>query len=90
MFDRISDAAEKLASNVSRRAFLGRLGRGAMVTASLLAGMFALTGKAWAFPARCCLCSGSCYKVNPNQVFCPMSRCQVVYCHLYPNVCPQT
>ncbi len=48
MFEKISDAAEKVASNVSRRAFLGRLGQGALITAGVLGGMHLLAGKAQA------------------------------------------
>jgi hypothetical protein len=48
MFDKISDAAEKVATNVSRRAFLGRLGQGALITAGVLGGMHLLAGKAQA------------------------------------------
>jgi hypothetical protein len=46
MFDRISETAEKLATNVSRRAFLGRLGRGAAAVAAVAGGMLAFAGKA--------------------------------------------
>ncbi len=41
MFDRLGDAAERLATNVSRRAFLGRLGQAALGTAGVLAGVLA-------------------------------------------------
>lgn len=46
MFDKIGQAAEKLAVNVSRRAFLGRLGQGAMAVAGVLAGLAALPEEA--------------------------------------------
>jgi len=41
MFDRVSQAAEKLATNVSRREVMGQLGRGALVLAGVLAGICA-------------------------------------------------
>jgi hypothetical protein len=69
MFDKISDAAEKLASNVSRRGFLGSVGRWAGATALAMAGVLTVAGTA---PANqkytCChYCwSGSV----PNDVMC--------------------
>ena len=49
MFDKVSQAAEKLATHVSRRDFLGRLGKGALVVAGVLGGMLAIGGTAEAF-----------------------------------------
>ncbi len=43
MFDKFSDVAEKLATSVSRRAFLGRLGQGALATVGALTGFLVLT-----------------------------------------------
>jgi hypothetical protein len=51
MFDRVTQAAEKLATNVSRRAFLGRLGQGALAVVGVAAGMLAFGGEARA--AKC-------------------------------------
>ena len=48
MFDKVSQAAEKLATNVSRRAFLGRLGQGALITAGVLGATLAFPGLAQA------------------------------------------
>jgi hypothetical protein len=45
MFDKVSQAAEKLATNVSRRAFFGRVGRGALVVAGVLGATLALPGQ---------------------------------------------
>ncbi len=45
MFDKVSQAAEKLATNVSRRAFLGRLGQAALAVAGVL-------GATLAFPSQ--------------------------------------
>jgi hypothetical protein len=42
MFDRVSEAAEKLATNVSRLAFFGRLGQGALGLAAVIGGVLAL------------------------------------------------
>ncbi len=59
MFDRISDAAERLAGKVSRRHFLGSLGRCAGAAAVAVAGLLVLGGDAKAAPwkTRCCVYS---------------------------------
>jgi hypothetical protein len=44
MFDKVSQVAEKVATNVSRRAFLGRLGQGALVLAGAMGAMLAFPG----------------------------------------------
>jgi hypothetical protein len=78
MFDKISEAAERVATNVSRRAFLGRLGKGALATAGVLGGVLAFASEAKAgtctqpwhcqFGAICCC--GQC--VYPRRGFrCP-------------------
>jgi hypothetical protein len=41
MFDRVSQAAEKLATNVSRREFMGGLGKGALALAGAMGAMLA-------------------------------------------------
>jgi hypothetical protein len=74
MFEKFGQAAEKVAINVSRRAFLGRLGQGALATAGVLAGMLAISGKALArncprgakVCGRLCCPAGSycCYVAN--------------------------
>ena len=42
MFDKVSQVAEQMATNASRREFLGRFGRGAMTAAAALGGILAL------------------------------------------------
>ena len=59
MFERVGSFAERMATGVSRRAFLGRLGKGALATAGVVAGMFALGGEAKAI-----------YFCPPPQSFC--------------------
>ena len=44
MFDKVSQAAEKLATHVSRRDFLGRVGRGALVFAGAMGALLAFPG----------------------------------------------
>jgi hypothetical protein len=41
MFDKIGDAAERLATNVSRRNFLGWAGKSALALAGAVAGLLA-------------------------------------------------
>jgi hypothetical protein len=42
MFEKLSQAAERLATRASRRGFLGRLGKGALALAGALGGVLAL------------------------------------------------
>ena len=42
MFDKVSQMAEQAATGISRREFLGKLGRGAMVAAATVGGILAL------------------------------------------------
>ena len=56
MFDKVSQAAEQVAINVSRRAFMGRLGQGALATAGVLGTMLVFGGKAGA-TGPCAYCS---------------------------------
>jgi len=62
MFDRVSQAAEKLATNVSRREVMGQLGRGALVLAGVLAGICASPRIAQAGKKghSCCYGAGGC------------------------------
>jgi hypothetical protein len=48
MFDKVSRAAEKLATNVSRRRFLGRMGQAALSVAGAIGASLALPGLAQA------------------------------------------
>jgi hypothetical protein len=92
MFDRVSEAAEKLATNISRRAFMGRLGKGALGLAAVLGGIVALPGQAEAGSNKCCICTSSpggstCFKTSKP---CRGSGgCAEVKCSDYPNLCPQ-
>ena len=46
MFEKVFDIAERAATNVSRRQFLGGFGRGAMTAAAGLGGLLVLAGNA--------------------------------------------
>ena len=48
MLEKVSQFAEQAATNVSRRQFLGRLGKGAGITAAALGGMLIHSTPAWA------------------------------------------
>jgi hypothetical protein len=52
MFEKFGDAAERMAQSASRRAFLGRLGRGAMGVSMALGGL--LASASWAQADRPC------------------------------------
>jgi hypothetical protein len=68
MFDRVSEAAEKLATNVSRRAFMGRLGKGALTLAGAVGAFLAIPGLVQAGGKGCACQSGSfcCLYTCPN------------------------
>jgi hypothetical protein len=53
MFDRVGSLAERVATDVSRRAFLGRLGQSALVLAGIAGSLLILPEKAWAKQSRC-------------------------------------
>ncbi len=83
MFDKVSQAAEKLATNVSRRAFLGGLGEGALTVAGVVGGMLAFGSVAWADPPYnpcpdpyhfCDLCN-ACILGGANGALCNHAGC---------------
>jgi hypothetical protein len=88
MFDKIGRLAEHAASNisVSRRGFLGRLGKAALGAAGVVGGLSTLTGRAQARGKNLYLCEyrdksvRGCIGcgVNPLQICgggCPTFRC---------------
>ena len=66
MFEKVSQMAEQVATTVSRRQFLGRSGRAAMVLAAALGGLLALPSAAEAAGNRCCCATRSCYHKDPH------------------------
>jgi hypothetical protein len=60
MFEKVSQAAERAAVGVSRREWLGLLGRGAFVAAATAAGVLASTGTAQAAIACSAASSSAC------------------------------
>jgi hypothetical protein len=77
MFDRVSEAAEKLATNVSRRAFMGRLGQSALGLAAVIGGVLALPSQARAGAGAA--------------VWCRISNAPLVGCRTYKAIngtCP--
>jgi hypothetical protein len=96
MFDRVGDLAERVATHVSRRAFLGRLGQGALGLAAVIGGVLAFPGEAGAGGVKwCCVCrSGGTYPVPPTCYATTHSQgcrgtCSLVHCNDFPNICPQ-
>jgi hypothetical protein len=53
MFDRVGSLAQRVATHVSRRAFLGRLGQGALGLTAVIAGVLALPSQARAGELYC-------------------------------------
>jgi hypothetical protein len=88
MFDKVSEVAERVATNVSRRAFLGRLGQGALGIAAAIGGALALPARAQAGSAHCCICYSPYYRCYQTSTSC-IQDCQKVKCADYPNLCPQ-
>jgi hypothetical protein len=93
MFDRVGSLAERLASDVSRRALLGRLGRGALGLAAVLGGVLALPSQAQAGDQWCLISfpiGGACQTYKAINGTCPCggelvsykhSRCASRNCH---------
>jgi hypothetical protein len=95
MFERVGSIAERVATDVSRREFLGRLGRGALGLAAVIGGMLAFPSQAPAGASKggaiCCL-----YVLGRGgPVRCKKGGCSPgtigsqVACADYPAVCPQ-
>jgi hypothetical protein len=86
MFDRVSQAAEKLATNVSRRAFLGRLGQAALAVAGVMGATLAFPGLAQANKGgtthKVCTCTTLTAPIRVLSSSC--IRCdKVCFCGLY-------
>lgn len=67
MLDKVSQLAEQMATNASRRAFLGRFGRGAMTAAAALGGILALPGRGEAARKPPAICDGYSFSTCINQ-----------------------
>jgi hypothetical protein len=77
VFDKVGQAAERLASRASRRAFLGQFGKGALALAGMLGGVLAFPGRAQAGPnLYCCVYRDS---VGPSAVLCSKDPCPSTY-----------
>jgi hypothetical protein len=77
MFEKVSQAAEQLATRASRRDFLGQLGKGALALAGVLGGVRALSGGAranWKVGTYCCG-----YGPKPFLTICSNSPCPPTY-----------
>jgi hypothetical protein len=78
MFEKTSRLAEKLATSVSRRAFLGSLGRWAGATALAVAGVLTAHGLARADHGNAIRC---CPSFPENKLYCspPKSGCTIAF-----------
>jgi hypothetical protein len=76
MFEKISQAAETLATraSLSRRGFLGRLGQGALVAAGAVGGLLLKAGDVPAASGNCCQ-TGRC---PPGKV-CVGCKCMRIF-----------
>jgi hypothetical protein len=63
MFEKVSQAAEQVATSFSRRRFLGNVARGALGLAGAVAGILAWPSDAHAGGKFCC-CGGRCFQGN--------------------------
>jgi hypothetical protein len=90
MFEKTSRLAESVAASVSRRGFLGVMGRWAAAAALGVAGALAGAGPAKAnFVGSCCYYGGCC--TNPKT--CKVDGTTFSYCELFLNPggpCPAT
>jgi hypothetical protein len=93
MFERVGNLAKRVATEVSRRAFLSRLGKGALGLAAVLGGVLAFPGQARAASAWCCLCfsitGNTCSPANGPHGGCNCLSYQLVHCKDYPTICPR-
>ena len=88
MFEKLMQAAERTATGVSRRGFLGRFGRAAAVTAAAVAGVAAAAGEAQAGGGNGC--PQGTHRVNcphggrTTSICCPpgkQCRCNHIGCY---------
>ena len=70
MFEKLSQLAEHAATSVSRRQFLGRIGRGALTATGIVAGYLAFGSEA-AAAGRSCTTDADC----PRGRICVAGRC---------------
>jgi hypothetical protein len=66
MLENISKFAEAVATDVSRRAFLARIGRSALTWTAALGGLLALQSLAHASPKAKCCQGGRCRQPGPH------------------------
>src|SRR5712692_8626616 len=85
MFEKTSKLAEKVASNLSRRHFLGSVGRWAGATALAMAGVLATAGSARAGSKTCCTYGHTVLLIYP-----PVTYVCDVICVPAGSPCPTT
>ena len=89
MFEKIGQSAETVVRrvSVSRRGFLGRLGRGAALLGGTLGGVLWMTSSAEAAGGGCCISVGTGYCFKKPKGGCPWGT-RPVNCRSYSS-CPQ-
>ena len=92
MFESFSQLAERAATNLSRRQFLGRLGDGATALAVIVGGLLALCSEASAASRRTiCGNSSSLYCLSKNAGDpCGAGKCVVIKGTVNTCVCRQS
>ncbi len=86
MFDRVGNLAERVATNVSRRAFLGRLGQGALGLAAAIGGIFAFPNEVRADCLRCAVPTIYGYDCGPKP---KNGACPYPYVVVPCSACPK-
>ena len=84
MFEKIGQAAERAATSVSRRQFLGRFGRGALAAAAAVGGLLALPSVSHAQGGMCGPHSAPKCRNKPVGTRCGKPG-EIAYCNLPPN-----
>jgi hypothetical protein len=83
MFDKVSEAAEKLATTASRREFMGWLGRSAAAVAAVLGGLCAASlahGRPPRGGVTCCYTYGGVSGCTPPQLGCKIVKADCTGC----------
>jgi hypothetical protein len=87
MFDRVSQVAEALATDMSRRRFLGSFGRWAGATALAMAGVLTTAGSARAANQNTC-CVYGVFDLNGGSCSCTACVPLGTSCPSVPSSCP--
>jgi hypothetical protein len=84
MFEKLGRAAEQAAASVSRRAFLGKVGKAALAAAGAVAGLLATPRIAQALGRPCGPYSDGSCRGKPEGSYCPL-RGRSGTCRFWPR-----